>query len=152
MAYSGPARALVRGWKERGLRRVASLAAELVVAHVERPAADVITYIPPDAVRQLRRGEHPAERLAAELSRRWEIAAAPLLTRRATTARQTGLRSAERRRNVRGAFAAATGFDPRVVVVDDVFTTGATATAAARSLRAAGAETVDVVTFARVVR
>jgi ComF family protein len=152
VAYSGPARALVRGWKERGLRQVAALAAELVVAHVERPAVDVITYIPSDAVRQLQRGHHPAERLAAELSRRWEIAEAPLLARRATVARQTGLRSAERRRNVRGAFAAATGCPRRVAVVDDVFTTGATATAAARSLRAAGAEAVDVVTFARVVR
>jgi predicted amidophosphoribosyltransferase len=45
-----------------------------------------------------------------------------------------------------------TGCPRRVAVVDDVFTTGATATAAARSLRAAGAEAVDVVTFARVVR
>ncbi len=131
---------------------MAALAAELVVAHVERPAVDVITYIPPDAARQLQRGHHPAERLAAELSRRWEIAEAPLLARRATIARQTGLRSAERRRNVREAFVAATGCPARVAVVDDVFTTGATATAAARSLRAAGAEAVAVVTFARVVR
>ena len=110
---------------------MAALAAELVVAHVERPAADVITYIPPDAARQLQRGHHPAERLAAELSRRWELAEAPLLARRAAIARQTGLRSAERRRNVRGAFAAAAGCPARVVLVDDVYTTGATATAAA---------------------
>ena len=131
VAYTGPARALVRAWKERGLRHVAALAAELVVAHVERPAADVITYIPPDAVRQLQRGHHPAERLAAELGRRWELAAAPLLTRQGAIARQTGLRSAERRRNVRGAFVAAPGCPARVVLVDDVYTTGATAAAAA---------------------
>jgi predicted amidophosphoribosyltransferase len=131
---------------------LAALAAELVVAHVEPPAADVITYIPSDAVRQLRRGDHPAERLAAELARRWEIALAPLLARQATIARQAGLRSAERRRNVRGAFAATHGSPARVVVVDDVYTTGATAAAAAGALRAAGAEEVRVVTFARVVR
>ena len=153
MAYAGPARSLVRAWKERGLRQVAALAAELVVAHVERPAADVITYIPPDAVRQLQRGHHPAERLAVELSSRWEIAAAPLLGRQRTIARQTGLRYADRRRNVRGAFAAAAGSCPgTVVLVDDVYTTGATAAAAAGSLLAAGAEVVEVVTFARVVR
>ena len=153
VAYAGPARPLVRAWKERGLRHIAALAAELVVAHVERPAADVITYIPPDAVRQLQRGHHPAERLAAELSSRWEIAARPLLARQRTIARQTGLQFAERRRNVRGAFAAAAGGCPTtVVLVDDVYTTGATAAAAAGSLRAAGAEVVEVVTFARVVR
>ena len=152
VAYAGPARVLVRAWKERGLRHVAAFAAELVVAHVERPAADVITYIPPDAVRQLQRGHHPAERLAAELAGRWEIAAAPLLTRRTTIARQTGLGVAERRRNVRGAFAAVTGCPSRVVLVDDVYTTGATAAAAAGALRAAGAGVVEVVTFARVVR
>jgi predicted amidophosphoribosyltransferase len=142
----------VRAWKERGLRHVAALAAEFVVAHVERPAADVITYIPPDAVRQLQRGDHPAERLAAELSSRWEIPAAPLLARQGTIARQTGLGLAARRRNVRGAFKAGTGCPARVVLVDDVYTTGATAAAAAGSLRAAGAGVVEVVTFARVVR
>jgi ComF family protein len=152
VAYAGPARALVRAWKERGLRHVAALAAEFVVAHVERPAADVIAYIPPDAVRQLQRGHHPAERLAAELSSRWEIAAAPLLARQVSIARQTGLGLAERRRNVRGAFSAVADCPARVVLVDDVYTTGATMAAAAGALRAAGAEVVEVVTFARVVR
>jgi len=50
----------VRAWKERGLRPVAALAAELVTAHVERPAADVITYIPPDGDRSIKRGHQPA--------------------------------------------------------------------------------------------
>ena len=153
VAYHGPARALVRAWKELGLRHVAALAAELVVAHVERPAADVIAYIPPDAVRQLQRGHHPAERLAAELAARWQLpVAAPLLSRQGTVARQTGLGSAERRRNVRGAFVAATGCPATVALVDDVYTTGATVSAAAGALRAAGADTVQVITFARVVR
>jgi len=131
---------------------VAALAAELVVVHVERPAADVIAYIPPDAVRQLQRGHHPAERLAAELAQRWQLPVAPLVTRRRTVARQTGLGSAERRRNVRGAFVAASGCPATVVLVDDVYTTGATVSAAAGALRAAGAGTVQVITFARVVR
>ena len=152
VAYAGPARALVRAWKERGLRHAAAFAAELVDARVERPAADVITYIPSDAVRQLRRGRHPAERLAAELSQRWELTAMPLLARQATIARQTGLRSVERRRNVRGAFTATSGCPARVALVDDVYTTGATAAAAAGALRAAGAKDVQVVTFARAVR
>jgi predicted amidophosphoribosyltransferase len=152
VAYSGPAHALVRVWKEHGLRRVSILAAELVAAHVEPPAGDVITPIPPDPVRQLRRGQHPAEGLAAELARRWELPPAALLTRRGWTARQTGLGFDERRRNIRGAFAASTGCRGRVVLVDDVYTTGATASAAAAALREAGAREVVVVTFARSTR
>jgi predicted amidophosphoribosyltransferase len=131
---------------------VAALAAELVVAHVERPAADVIAYIPPDAVRQLQRGHHPAERLAAELAQRWQLPVAELVTRRAAVARQAGLGFAERRRNVRGAFVAGPSCPGNVVLVDDVYTTGATVSAAAGALRGAGANAVRVITFARVVR
>lgn len=151
--YEGPAKALVRAWKERGLRRVATLAAQLVVDRVEPVAADVIAYIPPDAVRQLRRGAHPAELLADELGRRWGLDTARLLGRSAFGGRQTGLPYAERTRNLRGAFIPLAGAVPRrVLLVDDVYTTGSTASAAATALRAAGATRVDVVTFARTVR
>ena len=100
--------ALVRAWKERGLRRLAACAAELVVEHVERPAVDVITYIPPDPIRQLGRGRHPAESLARELAGRWELELV-------SAARARGVQPSGRRRcrtrergvNVRGAFAAA---------------------------------------------
>lgn len=152
VAYAGPARALVRSWKEHGVRRAADLAAELVAAHVERPPADVITYIPPDPARQLRRAEHPAERLAAELAARWELDLERLLVRTRSVRRQTGLPLSERRRNVRGAFAAFGAVPANVVLVDDVYTTGATGSAAAAALGAAGATAVHVVTFARAVR
>ena len=58
---------------------------------------------------------------------------------------------ADRRRNVAGAFAARPAYG-EIVLVDDVYTSGATASAAAAALRAAGAENVDVVTFARAIR
>ena len=154
VAYVGAARPFVHGWKERGLRPFACLAADLVVELVPRPAADVITYIPPDGDRSARRGHHPAHRLAEELGRRWELDTVSLLRRARTIGQQTGLTRAERRRNVRGAFAPVSGRDvPRtVVVVDDVYTTGATVGAAASALRSAGARGVHVVTFARAVR
>lgn len=153
MLYDGPARALVRAWKEHGVRRAASLAAELVDAHIECPAADVITYIPPDPARQLRRAVHPAQALAGELAARWQLDTGPRIARTRTVARQAGLAHAARRRNVRGLFAVpASATDMRVVLVDDVYTTGATAAAAAAALRRAGAADVHVVTLARTPR
>ena len=66
--------------------------------------------------------------------------------------RQRGLSRAERRRNLRAAFVARTAVPARVVLVDDVYTTGATAHFAASALRKAGARRVEVVTFARTIR
>jgi len=152
VSYSGPTRDVVRAWKERGLRPLAILAAELVADVVPRPAADVITYIPPDRDRSVRRGHHPARRLAQELSARWELELHPLLGRARPVTRRARLTLPERRRNVRGAFRASGVVPRRVVLVDDVYTTGATASAAASALRAGGARRVDVVAFARAVR
>ena len=113
--------ALVRGWKERGLRRIGALAVELVADLVERPAADVITYIPPDPLRQLTRAAHPAEVLARGLGEQWQLAVEPLLSRRmAGSTRQAGLRRSARLANVRQAFAAPGTVPARVVLVDDV--------------------------------
>jgi predicted amidophosphoribosyltransferase len=153
IAYAGPARPLVRAWKERGVRRVAALAAELVVAHVERPPADVITYIPPDPERQLGRAAHPAEALAGCLADRWRLPCESLIARSRAAPRQAGQQLGARRRNVRGLFTAASDAVPTaVVIVDDVYTTGSTASAAALALRAANAQSVYVVTFARTLR
>ena len=154
MPYLGAARDLVAAWKEHGLRRAATLAAELIAERLEPPAADVITYIPPDPARLLVRGYHPAERLARELGARWGLSATALLVRSGTrpSERQVGLPRAERLRNARGAFVAVAATPKRVLLIDDVYTTGATVSAAATALRGAGAREVDVVTFARTVR
>lgn len=152
VAYAGPAVPFVRAWKERGLRHLAPLAADLMADRLERPAADVITYIPPDPVRQLERARHPAQALAYELSRRWAIPSAQLLTRAGFAQRQASLPLAQRRRNVGSVFAPVGEVAPHVLLVDDVYTSGSTSDAAARALRRAGAGQVEVRTFARAVR
>ncbi len=66
MAYDGAVPALVAAWKERGLRRLAVLAGELVAETVPRLDVAALAFVPPDHDRNLRRGHHPAERLARE--------------------------------------------------------------------------------------
>jgi predicted amidophosphoribosyltransferase len=152
VAYEGAVRAFVAGWKERGLRKLAIVAADVVVEVLEPPRAEALTFVPPDGDRSLRRGHHPAERLARELGDRWGLPVEPLLRRARPVRRQRGLSLAGRRANVRDAFRAA-GRAPRtVVVVDDVYTSGATASAAATALRKSGTRCVSIVTFARAIR
>ena len=151
VAYDERVRKIVVGWKEHGLRRLASTAADLIAAELPRPAVDALSFVPPDRTRLLERGHHPAERLARELAARWELPVAALLRRRGDSQRQRGASLAERRRNVRGAFDAKCTAG-RLCLVDDVYTSGATASAAATALRKAGARAVVVVTFARALR
>jgi predicted amidophosphoribosyltransferase len=152
IVYDPAATAFVWAWKERGLRRLAALAARLVAEVVPRPEADAVTFVPPDRDRRLKRGHHPAEALAGELAERWEIPRLALLERTRSIRRQRGLPLGERRRNVRGAFRASTDVPQRVAVVDDIYTSGATAAAAGSALRTGGAQRVEVVAFARAVR
>ena len=150
--YDDAVRSLVAGWKERALRRLVESAVTLVLEVVQRPDASIVTFMPPDPDRGLKRGHHPPGRLAEELARSWELPVEGLLRRRRAAKRQRGLSRAERRRNVAGAFVAPSAVPRSVVLIDDVFTSGATANAAASALRQAGARRVEVVTFARVVR
>jgi predicted amidophosphoribosyltransferase len=150
--YDGSVRRFVSAWKERGLRRLAAEAAELVVSAVPPPRVAMLTFVPPDRERVLLRGHHPAERLAFELAARWDLPVRPLLAWTRAIPHQRGLSLADRRRNVAGAFAPAARAPSRVGLVDDVYTSGATAAVAASALRRGGARRVEVITFARVVR
>jgi predicted amidophosphoribosyltransferase len=151
VAYDERVRAIVTGWKEHGLRRLASTAADVVVAALARPDAEALTFVAPDRDRLLQRGHHPAERLARELGRRWDLPVLPLLSRERPSPRQAGATLLERRRNVRGVFTSESS-PASVGLVDDVYTSGATASAAASALRKSGARAVTVVTFARALR
>jgi len=114
---------------------------------------DFIVPVPLHAVKQREREFNQAERLAAHLGAAAGISLNPeLLWRVRPTATQTRLTRQQRAANMRGAFAVRPGArlnGARVILVDDVFTTGATTNACAQVLRAAGAGDVCVWTVAR---
>ncbi len=152
IVYDGSARRFVQAWKEHGQRRLAREAAAIIAETLSRPAAPVLAFVPADADRALHRGHRPSEALARELGRVWKLPVSPLVRRARSVERQRGLPLAERRRNVRGAFVSARASPAAVCLVDDVYTSGATAGAAASALRQGGARRVEVVTLARAVR
>ena len=152
IVYDERARALVREWKERGRRGLANEAATLVLEVVPAPSVDAVTHVPGDPERALRRGDVAPRALARALGVHWAVPAADLLRRRGELPRQRGLPLAERRRNVRDSVVALEEAPRAVCLVDDVYTSGATADACASALRRAGARRVEVVTLARAVR
>ena len=152
IVYEERARALVRSWKEHGRRRLAVEAAALVADVISAPDVDALAHVPGDPERAWKRGDVPPRGLALALAELWGLAHADLLRRTRSLERQRGLSLADRRRNVRGTVEA-TGDSPRrICLVDDVYTSGATADACASALRKAGARHVEVVTLARAVR
>lgn len=118
--------------------------------------ADVIVPVPMSRWRLILRHYNQAALLAGELSRLTQHPMVALALRRGRRARrQVGLTAAQRRRNVAGAFrvpdAQRRKIDgKRVLLIDDVITTGATVEACARALRSAGAVRVDVLALALV--
>jgi ComF family protein len=139
--------------KYHGARGLAAPLAELL--SVQYPfGGDVLVVPVPLHVSRLRaRGYNQALLLARGLARRRRLPLAPrLLERIRATAEHAALGAAARHANVRGAFRVRPGCTvtgETVVLVDDVFTTGATAGACAEALRAAGAHTVHVYTVGR---
>lgn len=157
-AYDGELRQLVVLLKYNRVRSLAGpLGSWLMLVVKDNPGlADVeaVVPVPLHRTRQRARGYNQAELLARELARelgrpvenRW-------LARIKDTPSQTGLTPAQREENVRGAFAARAKLDRRrILLVDDVCTTGATVNACARALKRAGAASVQAVTVARVVQ
>ncbi len=118
--------------------------------------AELIAPVPLHPSRLLARRYNQAAELARRLARRHRVAYAPDALRRAKrTESQAGKSASGRRRNVAGAFKVVEAqkrriAGRRVLLVDDVLTTGATAEACARALLAAGAAAVDLAVVAKV--
>lgn len=142
--YEGAARSLVLGLKLRGMRGHAVPLAEAACRAAWRDglAGDVVTWVPCSRRAAGVRGYDHAAVLARHVAERLGLPLAPLLDPKGSRYDQTGLGAAQRRNNLKDAFVARP-VHARVVLVDDVMTTGATICTCARALLNAGAARVE---------
>ena len=157
--YRGGVRDAVHRYKFKGGADLAGLFGELMaqcLSDNRDGAADLVTWVPLHPKRKKRRGYDQAELLARRTAELCGMPVVPTLEK----VRLTGVQSrqnteADRRANVEGAYRVLPGLDltgKRVVLVDDVVTTGSTLAQCAACLRSAGAVTVVALTFARARR
>lgn len=160
MVYEEACRAFILGFKYADRTDMAPILAEWLI----RPGqelladADLITPVPLHWTRLFSRKFNQSAELARHLAARSGVVYDPdLIRRKRRTESQAGLRAKARAKNVRGAFAVSKKAalrisGKRILLIDDVMTTGATLNACAGVLFWAGASGVDVLTLARVVR
>jgi ComF family protein len=154
LAYSGPARDLVRALKFRGAIGVADAMAAQMAANAPAGWLDGRTLVPvPLHPRRLRsRGYNQAAAIAEALRSRTGLHMVECLARTGPSLTQVGRHRAERRAGPAGAIQQkGTVLPERVLLVDDVVTTGATLAACRAALVAAGSGQVDAVVFARTL-
>ena len=158
LAYTWPVDRLVTGAKFHRQLHFACALGELLATAVGSATAvddrpDLLVPGPLHRSRLIERGYNQALEIATPLAAALGLPLAPqLCTRVRHTPGQTGLSASARRRNLRGAFAVrGTCAGMRIAIVDDVVTTGSTATALARALLAAGAARVEVWAVARTL-
>lgn len=148
--HAGPARNLILDLKLGGRRWAARVLAAAMCDAAARAGlrGDFITWVPADRRSVRTRGYDHAELLARRASQRLGLRAVRCLQRTRPAGDQAALSAKQRRANLAGAFKARP-VSGAVVLVDDVLTTGATADACGRALRAAGARRVELIVACR---
>jgi ComF family protein len=152
-AYEGTLRKLIHLFKFNGIQPLARPLGNFLVQVLPRERRfDAIVPMPLHWRRRWQRGFNQSELLAREIGRHWNVPIRKVVRRKRATAPQAGLTSAQRRKNVQGAFEIKRGTrldGLSILLVDDVLTTGATAGACARTLKRAGAAQVSFIALAR---
>lgn len=155
-SYEGPLRELIRLFKYSRVETLAKpLSRFLVEALPERCAFDLVVPMPMHWYRRWQRGFNQAELLAKPVAKYAGVRCCRILKRIRLGKRQAGLGATARRTNLQGAFQVVRAdriAGKRILLVDDVVTTGSTLAAAAAVLKRAGAAEVCAVTVARVPR
>jgi ComF family protein len=153
-AYEGTLRKLIHLFKYSGMRALDKPLGKLLAAALPQDRQfDAVIPVPLHWRRRWQRGFNQSELLGKWIARRRGIPLIKALRRNSATRSQAGLSNSQRRENVAGAFRGrrrVAGL--RILLVDDVMTTGATAGACARALKKAGAKSVSVLSLARVDR
>jgi len=152
--YEFPLVQLIHRMKYRGQLPITRILGSLLgrqLASRGPPGVDAIVPVPLHAARERKRGYNQAREIAVFAARELHLPVHDGLVRRTrATSEQAGLPAALRWRNLHGAFAIRAGCaPPRVAIVDDVLTTGATAESLALALRRAGCRSVEVWAVAR---
>jgi len=148
---------LLRAYKYHGREELALLLGGWLAEAIEtapwRGNIEAIVSVPTHWIRRFNRPFHAADALASHVARKVSLPHVPILRRVRAGPRQIGLSDTERAVNVRGAFAIRKGVvlrDARVLLIDDVRTTGATLEECAKVLRHAGAAEVYAAVVLRV--
>lgn len=151
--YKGPVSGMVQNFKYRGVTELTGVMAEdmmKALKQIQPVGAEVVVPVPMHADRLRRRGYNQSELLARRIADELGVPCELALVRIRNTAQQARLDEGQRRRNLKNAFLAlpeVSGW--RVLLVDDVYTTGETARECARALKKAGAISVSFLAYAR---
>jgi predicted amidophosphoribosyltransferase len=151
--YAGSARAILQAFKFRGADYLGPRMAERMLERLADPGVDEVAAVPATRRARRARGYHPAALLARAVAAGLGVPFVPTrLAKVRDTEVQSGLPANRRAANVRGAFAVRAAPARRVLLVDDVATSGATARECARRLAEAGSRCIFVWCFARASR
>lgn len=153
LKYTGVGKEIVHALKYQGYTRVVErLATPLMLGVLDATDRfDAVVPVPLHRSRLRRRGFNQAELLARGVAASMNAPVSDTLRVVRKTRDQVELSAAGRRSNVEGAYAVRGGARGKILLVDDVFTTGATASSCAETLLEAGANEVHVVTLCRTV-
>ena len=152
LKYEGVGKKVVHALKYRGYRRVVErLATPLMLQTLGDGRFDAVVPVPLHRSRLRKRGFNQAELLARGVAEKMKATVSDTLEVVRSTRDQVELSAAQRRANVAGAYAATVPLRGTILLVDDIFTTGATMSACAATLFREGAEKVHALSLCRTV-